>query len=80
MRLRLGLTRSMWRRIEDLIHSRGDFCICGRQFVDQENVVTGFDAGHRLIMAGGECSGRIKIPIICSIYLAPRTSYYNTKD
>jgi hypothetical protein len=67
---RLGLTRSMWRRIEDLVHRHVDFCVCGRQFVGQESVVTGFDAEHRLILAGRECSGRIKIPVIRSIYLA----------
>ena len=69
---RLGLTKSMWRRIEHLVHTSGDFCVCGRLFVDQENVVTGFDIRHRLILAGGECRGRIKIPVIRSIYSAPR--------
>jgi hypothetical protein len=71
-RFRLELTQSMWRQIGDLVHIRGDFCVYGRQFVDQENVLTGFDAGHRLILAGGECSGRINIPVIRSIYTAPR--------
>jgi hypothetical protein len=73
VRHQLGLTRSMWRRIEDLVRIRGDHCVCGRQFVDQEHVLTGFDAGHRLIMAGAECRGRVKVPVICSIYLPPRT-------
>jgi hypothetical protein len=68
----LGLAQSMRRRIEDLVHTSGDLCICGRQFVDLEYVLIGFDAGHRLILAGGECGGRIKIPVACSIYLAPR--------
>jgi hypothetical protein len=56
-RLRLGLTQSMWRRIEDLVHTRGDFCVCGRQFIDRENVLTGFDAGHRLILAVAAVAG-----------------------
>jgi hypothetical protein len=25
----LGLTQSMRRRIEDLVHTSGDFCVCG---------------------------------------------------
>jgi hypothetical protein len=70
--LPLGLTKYMRRRIEELVHTRGDFCVCGRQFFDQEQVLTGFDAAHCLILAGGECSGRIKIPVACSIYTAPR--------